>query len=62
VPEFIEKDISDLGVDEKFTCADLGVPANVELLSNSDTVCASVSMPVVAVVEAAPATTKGKKK
>lgn len=62
IPEYIEKDISDLGVDEKITCADLGVPASVELLSDKDAVCASVSMPIVAVVEAAPVTAKGKKK
>ncbi len=63
IPEYIEKDITDLGVDEKYTCADLGLPANVELLSDKDTVCASVSMPVVVVVEeAAPAAAKGKKK
>lgn len=62
VPEFIEKDISDLGVGEKYTCADLELPANVELLDAKDAVCVSVAMPVVAAVEEAPAPTKGKKK
>lgn len=62
IPEYLEKDISDLGVDEKYTCADLDIPANVELLSDKDAVCVSVSMPVVAVVEEAPAAAKGKKK
>ena len=62
VPEFLEKDISELGVDEKYTCADLDIPAGVQLLSDKDVVCASVSMPIVAVVEAAPVAAKGKKK
>ena len=61
IPEFLEKDISELGVDEKYTCADLDIPDGVQLLSDKDTVCASVSMPVVVVVEAA-TETKGKKK
>ena len=61
IPEFLEKDISDLGVDEKYTNADLNIPAGVQLLSDKDAVCASVSQPVVVVVEEAPAT-KGKKK
>lgn len=61
VPEFLEKDLSDLGVDEKYTCADLDIPAGVQLLSDKDVVCASVSMPVVVAVEAAPEV-KGKKK
>lgn len=62
IPETLEKNISNLGVDEKYTCADLDIPANVELLSDKDAVCVSVSMPVVVVVETAPAPTKGKKK
>ena len=65
VPEFIEKDISDLGVDEKYTCGDLNIPANVELVSDKETVCVSVSMPVkVAVAETAEsaAAKKGGKK
>lgn len=62
IPEYLEKDISDLGVDEKYTCADLTIPANVELLSDKEAVCASVVMPVVVAVEAAPVATKGKKK
>lgn len=62
IPEFLEKDISDLGVDEKYTCADLDIPAGVELLSNKDAVCVSVVMPVRAVVEEAPTPAKGKKK
>jgi len=61
IPEYLEKDISELGVDEKYTCADLDIPAGVQLLSDKDTVCVSVSTPVVVVVEAAPET-KGKKK
>jgi len=62
IPEFIEKDISDLGLDEKYTCADLAIPATVEMLSDKAAVCVSVVMPVqVAVVEEAPAA-KGKKK
>lgn len=62
IPEFIEKDISDLGLDEKITSADLAIPATVELLSDKDAVCVSVVMPAqVAVVEEAPAA-KGKKK
>lgn len=62
IPEYLEKDISDLGVDEKYTCADLDIPAGVQLLSDKDAVCVSVSTPVVVVVEAAPETAKGKKK
>lgn len=63
IPESLEKDISDIGVDQKITCADLNIPAGVELVTDKDTVCVSVSMPVVVKVEetAAPAK-KGKKK
>jgi large subunit ribosomal protein L25 len=61
VPEFLEKDISYLSVDEQCKCADLDIPAGVELLSDKDTVCVSVSVPVVVVVEA-PVAVKGKKK
>lgn len=61
VPEFLEKDISYLGVDEKCTAADLDIPAGVELLSDKDAVCVSISMPVVVAVEA-PVAAKGKKK
>jgi large subunit ribosomal protein L25 len=63
IPELIEKDITDLGLDEKLTCADFAIPAGVELLSGKDTVAISVAMPVVvAVVEESPAAGKGKKK
>ena len=66
VPEFIEKDISDLGVDEKYTCADLNIPANVELVNDKETVCVSVSMPVKVAMaettESAAAKKGGKKK
>lgn len=61
IPEFVEKNISDLGVDEKITCADLNIPAGVELLTDKDTVCVSVTMPVRVVVEET-APVKGKKK
>jgi len=61
IPEYLEKDISDLGVDEKLTCADLDIPAGVQLLSDKDVVCVVVSTPVEVVIEAAPET-KGKKK
>lgn len=63
IPESVEKDISDLGVDAKITCADLNIPAGVELITDKNTVCVSVVMPVKVQVEetAAPAK-KGKKK
>lgn len=63
IPETIEKDITDLGLDEKITCGDFAIPAGVELLSEKDVVAISVAMPVIAaVVEEAPAAGKGKKK
>jgi len=62
IPEYIEKDISELGVDEKITCADLNIPAGVELLTNKDTVCVAVTMPVRVKVEETAAPVKGKKK
>jgi len=62
VPEYLEKDISGLGVDEKCTCADLDIPEGVTLLTDKDVVCVSISMPIEVVVEAAPVTAKGKKK
>lgn len=62
IPEFLEKDISDMGVDEKMTCGDLDIPADVQMLSDKDAICVSVSKPVEVVVAAAPETTKGKKK
>lgn len=62
IPDTLEKDITDLGLEEKITCGDLDIPASVEMLTAKDIVCASVSAPiVVAVAEAAPAA-KGKKK
>ena len=62
IPEFIEKDISDLGLENNYTCADLTLPANVELMGDKDAVCVSVGMPVIVAVEEAPAPTKGGKK
>lgn len=61
VPEFLEKDISYLGVDENCTSADLDIPEGVQLLSDKDTICVSISMPVIVAVEA-PVAVKGKKK
>ncbi len=62
IPDVLEKDISDLGLEEKITCGDLEIPASVEMLSDKSTVCVSVSAPiVVAVAEVAPVV-KGKKK
>ncbi len=62
IPEFIEKDVADLGVGENYTCADFDLPANVELLGDKDAVCVSVAMPVVVAVEETAAPAKGKKK
>jgi large subunit ribosomal protein L25 len=62
IPDVLEKDISDLGLEEKITCGDLEIPDSVEMLSDKNTVCVSVSAPiVVAVAEVAPVV-KGKKK
>lgn len=62
IPEVIEVDITELGVDAKMTCADLAIPANVQLVGNIDTLCVSVVMPVRVAAAAPEPAKKGKKK
>ncbi len=39
IPDFIEVDVSPLGLSDKITCADLAVPQNVTLEENGDDIC-----------------------
>lgn len=47
IPDYIEVDISSLGLDEHIICSDLRIPENVTMLEDEDKVCLSVNAPVI---------------
>lgn len=63
IPDEVEIDLSQLGIEDTITCKDLALPANVEIVGGADTLCATVVKgreEVVAVVD--DGKKKGKKK
>lgn len=42
IPDFVEIDISELGLGESLKCGDLNIPAQVKLLEAADKLCAAV--------------------
>ncbi|MDH4321716.1 MAG: 50S ribosomal protein L25 [Desulfobulbaceae bacterium] len=62
IPDFVEVDVTPLGIGASMSCAELVFPAGVKLVSDGTKVCAAVTAPTVAAAAAdEPAGKKGKK-
>lgn len=51
IPDFLEADVTSLGMGDSLTCADLQIPENVYLSEDSGTVCITVGHPRAVVEE-----------
>ena len=63
IPDFVEVDVTPLEIGASMSCADLGIPAGVKLVSDGTKVCATVTAPaaVGAATEGEPEKKAGKK-
>lgn len=52
IPDFVEINVSNLGIGQEYTCNDIPLPANVTLADNGDAKCVSVTASVGAAAAA----------